>query len=223
MGVLLIVEDDEAIAAPLTRALAREGHTAEHVGTGRAALDRLAAGGVDLVVLDLGLPDVDGLDVCRALRARGDRVPVVMLTARREEIDTVVGLDAGADDYVAKPFRLSELSARVRALLRRTAPEEVVEAGDVRVDARARRAWHGDEELALTPKEFDLLLLLVRNAGSVVSRDEIMAEVWDVHWPASTKTLDMHVSWLRRKLGDDPNAPAHIVTVRGVGLRFERP
>lgn len=218
---LLLVEDDSAIAEPLTRALARDGHEVKHVATGRDALDRVTAESWDLVVLDLGLPDMDGLEVCKRIRTMHHDLPVLMLTARAEELDTVVGLDAGADDYVTKPFRLAELLARVRAQLRRYGVK-VVTAQDIRVDIGARRAFQGDTELVLTPKEFDLLAFLVSQAGDVVPRERIMESVWDEHWYGSTKTLDMHVSWLRRKLGDDPNQPRYISTLRGVGLRFER-
>ncbi len=146
---------------------------------------------------------------------------MLILTARADEVDTVIGLDAGADDYVTKPFRLAELLARVRALLRRGATESRVVQG-VRVDAEARRAWLGESEIDLTSKEFDLLSLLVSEAGKVVTREQIMRQVWDSKWWGSTKTLDMHVSWLRRKLGDDAHSPRYITTVRGVGFRFER-
>jgi DNA-binding response OmpR family regulator len=154
---------------------------------------------------------------------RQDRpaVPIIFLTARDGELDAVRGLDAGADDYITKPFRLAELLARVRAQLRQTTAEQF-EASDVRVDVAARKAWQGEDELELSPKEFDLLALLVREAGRVVTRERIMAEVWDENWFGSTKTLDMHVSWLRRKLGEDAEEPRRVVTVRGVGLRFER-
>jgi DNA-binding response OmpR family regulator len=221
VGRLLLVEDDPAIAEPLARALRRDGHEVDVCGDGESALDHLRGVEVDLVVLDLGLPGMDGVEVCRRVRVADPDLPVVMLTARDEELDTVVGLDAGADDYVTKPFRLAELLARVRAQLRRRGegPEAV---NGVRVDAASRRAWVDDRELSLTPKEFDLLALLVREAGNVVTRERIMSEVWDEHWFGSTKTLDMHVSWLRRKLGDDPAEPRFITTVRGVGLRFER-
>jgi DNA-binding response OmpR family regulator len=147
-------------------------------------------------------------------------VPIVFLTAQDGEMDAVGGLDAGADDYITKPFRLAELMARVRSQLRRTTAERF-QAADVSVDVAARKAWRGDEELELSPKEFDLLALLVREAGRVLKRERIMAEVWDENWFGSTKTLDMHVSWLRRKLGDDADDPKRLVTVRGVGLRFE--
>ncbi|TWH31432.1 DNA-binding response OmpR family regulator [Isoptericola variabilis J7] len=177
------------------------------------------------MVLDLGLPDMDGLDVAREIRAKGLSVPVLVLTARADEVDLVVGLDAGADDYVTKPFRLAELLARVRALLRRTHGEttedEELRAQDVRVDVAAHRAFQGERELHLTTKEFDLLKVLVANAGSVVLRDTLMRDVWGSDPVGSTKTLDMHVSWLRRKLGDDANSPRYVSTVRGLGFRFE--
>jgi len=146
---------------------------------------------------------------------------VLVLTARADEVDTVIGLDAGADDYVTKPFRLAELLARVRALLRRGSAETQVVQG-VRIDPEARRAWSGEEELELTTKEFDLLWALIRDAGKVVTREQLMRDVWGAKWWASTKTLDMHVSWLRRKLGDDAHSSRYITTVRGVGFRFER-
>jgi len=164
---------------------------------------------------------VDGLEVCRRIRGTGSKLPVLMLTARTEVEDRVAGLDAGADDYVTKPFRLAELLARVRALLRRGSAETSTVQG-VRVDPDARRAWIGDTELELTTKEFDLLCVLVNDAGKVVTREQIMREVWDSKWWGSTKTLDMHISWLRRKLGDDAHSPRYITTVRGVGFRFER-
>jgi DNA-binding response OmpR family regulator len=194
------------------------------VATGQQALAR-AAEGVRAVVLDLGLPDIDGVEVCRRLREVAPGVPVLMLTARTSETDVVVGLDAGADDYVTKPFRLAELLARLRALLRRSGPagvaSDLLTAQDVRVDRSARRAWRGEQELELSPKEFDLLALLVAEAGRVVPRERIMREVWDTVWMGSTKTVDMHVSWLRRKLGDDAEQPRYLATVRGVGFRFE--
>jgi DNA-binding response OmpR family regulator len=217
---VLLAEDDAGIADPLVRALRREGYDVEHVSDGLAAARLGEAGDHALVVLDIGLPSLDGLEVCRRVRAARPRVPILMLTAQREELDVVTGLDAGADDYVAKPFRLSELLARVRALVRRGGPAPLT-AQSVRVDPAARRAWKDDRELELTPKEFDLLALLVAEGGKAVSRDRIMSEVWDVNWFGSTKTLDMHVSWLRRKLGDDARAPALLTTVRGVGFRFE--
>ena len=217
MTRLLLVEDDVDIAEPLARALTREGYEVTSAGDGRVALQTVLDGSPDLIILDVGLPGMDGLDVCRHVREVRPQVPILMLTARDGELETVAGLDAGADDYVTKPFRLSELLARVRAMLRRSAPPELL-AGDVRVDQASRQAWRGDRELDLSPKEFDLLALLVREAGTVVTRERIMDEVWDVNWFGSTKTLDMHMSWLRKKLGEPPP----IATVRRVGFRFER-
>ena len=220
MARLLLVEDDASIAEPLMAALRREGHEVAWTPTGA---EGLAAAGpdVDLVLLDLGLPDIDGLEVCRQIRSRLPDLPVLMLTARAEEVDAVVGLDAGADDYVTKPFRLAELMARIRAALRRAAAAAITSVQDVRIDHAARRAWRGDAELDLSAKEFDLLALLMGDAGRAVTRDRIMREVWDEHWYGPTKTLDMHISWLRKKLGDDPAAPRLITTLRGVGFRFE--
>ena len=191
---LLVVEDDDAISEPLVRALAREGHEVAHAVTGAEALAQVDEGDLDLVVLDIGLPDIDGVDVCRRIRAGHARLAILILTARSSELDEISGLDAGADDYLTKPFSLSVLSARVRALLRRNAPVGGVEraVGGVRVEAAARRAWRDDHELELSPKEFDLLALLVERAGEAVSRDEIMTTVWDENWWArrrrSTRT-----------------------------------
>jgi DNA-binding response OmpR family regulator len=222
MTRVLLVEDDAAIADPLARALKREGYDVEVYGDGPSALAG-ADEGADLVVLDLGLPGMDGLEVCRQMRAMGSEVPVLVLTARADEVDTVVGLDAGADDYVTKPFRLAELLARVRALLRRGGTDpDADRAPAVRIDQQGRRAFLDDKELQLTAKEFDVLHVLVREAGKVVPREQLLREVWAQRWLGSTKTLDMHVSWLRRKLGDDVANPHYIKTVRGVGFRFER-
>lgn len=225
MTRVLLAEDDPAIAEPLARALGREGYDVDVQGTGQGAVG--GAGSVDLIILDLGLPDMDGLDAARAIRGQGHTTPILVLTARADEVDLVVGLDAGADDYVTKPFRLAELLARVRALLRRSHGEaidvEELRAQDVRVDVAAHRAFQGERELHLTSKEFELLRVLVQNAGTVVLRDTLMREVWGSEPIGSTKTLDMHVSWLRRKLGDDANSPSYISTVRGMGFRFEVP
>lgn len=221
MTRVLLAEDDAAISEPLARALRREGYEVDIRQDGKDALK----GGrdtPDLLILDLGLPTMDGLEVCRTLRAEGYSVPVLILTARADEVDTVVGLDAGADDYVTKPFRLAELLARARALLRRS-PQDMISAPLVRMDAEARRAFCGSDELQLTAKEFDLLRVLVREQGKVVSREQLMREVWETAWLGSTKTLDMHVSVLRRKLGDDASDPRFITTIRGVGFRFEAP
>jgi DNA-binding response OmpR family regulator len=222
MVKVLLAEDDDAISAPLTRALRREGYDVALAQNGPDAL-AAAQEDADVLVLDLGLPGMDGLEVCRRLRATGSRLPVLVLTARAAELDAVVGLDAGADDYVTKPFRLGELLARVRALLRRNPPAvTLLQAKDVAVDLSARRAFRGDEELTLSQKEFDLLAVLVERSGQVVTREELMRDVWHTGWMGSSKTLDMHVSWLRRKLADDATNPRYIATVRGVGFRFER-
>ncbi|MGQ0433457.1 MAG: response regulator transcription factor [Microthrixaceae bacterium] len=213
---VLLVEDDDAIAAPLALGLAREGVVVERVATGRAALD---APDVDLVLLDLGLPDLDGLEVCRQLRARSS-VPVIVITARGEELDRVLGLELGADDYIVKPFGFRELMARIRAVTRRTsgaAPAPaVVRLGPLEVDLRARRVTVADAEVVLTRKEYDLLACLLADPGAVCTRQQILESVWDEHWYGPTKTLDVHVASLRKKLGD----PGLIETVRGVGFRM---
>jgi DNA-binding response OmpR family regulator len=213
---VLLAEDDADIAEPLARALRREGYDLLTATDGLTALHMALDEEVDLVVLDIGLPKMTGLEVCRAVREVDAKLPILLLTARTGELDAVAGLDAGADDYVTKPFRLAELEARVRRMIARTAPGAVELAG-IRVEGGSRRAWRDDQELDLTPKEFDLLALLIENAGQVVTRDQIMETVWDRNWFGSTKTLDMHASGLRRKLGDPPV----IATVRGVGFRFE--
>lgn len=218
-GAVLIVEDDAAIGAGLERVLGGQGHRVRRVSRGGEAL---AAAGPDvgLVILDLGLPDIDGIEVCRRLRAAWPGLAILILTARDQELDVVAGLDAGGDDYLVKPFRLSELLARVRALLRRTtaAPQaaETLRARDILADLAARRAWRGDVELSLRPKEFDLLVHLLRARGRVVTRERLMAEVWDTEWMGSTKTLDMHIHALRQKVGAEA-----ITTLRGVGYRLE--
>jgi DNA-binding response OmpR family regulator len=225
MTTVLLVEDDTAIAGPLSRALQREGYEVDVVGDGAAALERAGAASPDLMVLDLGLPGMDGLEVCRRVRTDQPDLPVLMLTARTDEVDFVVGLDAGADDYVGKPFRLAELLARVRALLRRRAPE-ILDAGGVRMEPSARRVTVDGLEIGLANKEFELLRVLLAHAGQVVSREEILREVWNDPEMKTSKTLDMHMSWLRRKLGDSDHADhgtsagRRISTVRGVGFRF---
>jgi DNA-binding response OmpR family regulator len=216
---ILVVEDDVAIASALVRVLRSQGHAVQQLDRGARA-HLAVTPETAVVILDLGLPDVDGLDVCRKIRAARPDLSILILTARDQEIDVVTGLDAGADDYLVKPFRLSELLARVRAGIRRTTeaggPEPPLEAGALRVDRAARRAWLARDELTLRPKEFDLLALLVAEAGRVVTREQIMRDVWDTDWLGSTKTLDTHVLSLRGKIG------AHaITTLRGVGYRLE--
>jgi DNA-binding response OmpR family regulator len=220
MPRLLLAEDDSAISVPLARALRRAGYEVDVAADGPSALEQ-ASTGPDLLILDLGLPGMDGLEVCRRLREAGQTLPVLVLTARADELDTVVGLDAGADDYVTKPFRVPELQARIRALLRRHPGNKVIEIQDIRVEPGARRAYRAGEEMALSNKEFDLLVALASRPGTVVTREELMRDVWETEWMGSTKTVDMHVSWLRRKLGDDAMAPRYITTIRGRGFRFE--
>jgi DNA-binding response OmpR family regulator len=214
---VLLVEDDDTIASPLVRGLEREGFAVEHLATGAGALARLRGVGADVVLLDLGLPDIDGFDLCRELRAGSD-VPIIVVTARGDEVDRVVGLELGADDYVVKPFGLRELVARIRAVARRAVHK--VDEGPVApglvVDRRTRRVTLDGREVGLTPKEFDLLALLAEDPGAVCNRQRILDEVWDPHWYGPTKTLDVHVASLRRKLGD----PGWIETVRGVGYRM---
>jgi DNA-binding response OmpR family regulator len=218
---VLVVEDDSTIGPGLRDALVAQGYMARWAKDGRECLARAAEDDYDLVLLDLGLPDLDGVEVARRLRASHPDLVIVVLTARAAEADVVVGLDAGADDYLVKPFRLVELLARVRAHVRRRTPQAATGrliAGDVEVDVSARRVWRGGREVALRAKEFDLLTLLVAEAGRAVTRARIMTEVWDEHWFGSTKTLDVHIAALRRKLGDGPQ---RISTLRGVGYRFE--
>jgi DNA-binding response OmpR family regulator len=220
---ILVVDDDEAISAGLTRVLESQGYFVRRLDRGAGAV-AAAKPNIELVVLDLGLPDIDGIDVCRKLRNARPELAILILSARDEELDVVAGLDAGADDYLVKPFRLSELLARVRAHLRRASERsdsdvaEPLQVGELTIDTAARRAWRGEDELALRPKEFDLLDLLAREAGRAVTRDRIMHEVWDTEWLGSTKTLDTHVLSLRQKLGPDA-----ITTLRGIGYRLEAP
>ncbi|HLY93267.1 MAG TPA: response regulator transcription factor [Gaiellaceae bacterium] len=213
---ILLVEDEDAIADPLTAGLRREGFDVDRAETVAAAL---AAPPADVVLLDLRLPDGDGLDVCRTLRGRSE-VPIIVVTARGEEADRVVGLELGADDYVVKPFGLRELVARIRAVTRRVAargtPQQPLRAGPIEVDERARRATVDGQELALTPKEFELLAALARDLGAAISRRRLLQEVWQTTWYGSAKTIDVHIAALRRKLGD----PSLIESVRGVGFRL---
>jgi two-component system response regulator RegX3 len=222
---ILMVDDEPSITEPLAEALSREGWdsaVAQTAAEGLELADRLRP---ELVLLDVMLPDGSGYDVCRELRRRSE-IPIIMLTARGEETDRVVGLEVGADDYVIKPFSARELIARVRAVLRRTsgqeaqAGDEPIEVGDVRLDPARHEASRDGAALELTRKEFELLRLLMRHAGTVVSREQLIDEVWDVNWFGPTKTLDVHVSGLRKKLGDDSAAPRYLHTVRGVGFRF---
>jgi DNA-binding response OmpR family regulator len=224
---VLFVEDEASIYEPFSKALAREGFEPVVARTAARALELAEDGDFAIVLLDLTLPDGDGRDVCRALR-RSSSIPILMLTARGTEADRIVGLELGADDYVVKPFSGGEVIARIRAILRRVGqPEEPppgpVTVGDLEVDVASRRARLGGDELPLSRKEFDLLAELIRHAGRVVTREQLMDRVWDENWFGSTKTLDVHVRWLRQKLGDNPSDPRYLHTVRGVGFRFTAP
>lgn len=219
---LLIIEDDPGIGSSLERALANAGYDCERAVT--AAEARAVTTEPDLVLLDLGLPDGDGIDLAPELLTRWPAVPVLMLTARSEEIDVVIGLDAGAVDYIVKPFRLAELLARIRAQLR--APNhyeemQVFADGDVHVEIGSRRVEVAGAEVQLRVKEFDLLVELLSHKGNVVTREDLMSRVWDEHWFGSTKTLDVHIAALRRRLGEDVGAPSRITALRGVGYRWE--
>jgi two-component system, OmpR family, response regulator RegX3 len=219
---VLLVEDDDTIAEPLTAGLGRYGFTVTRVSTGTDALN---AAPTDMVLLDLGLPDMDGIDVCRRLRERCT-TPIIMITARGEETDRVVGLELGADDYLSKPFGLRELVARIRAVARRTGQQSATESaaaaaeeqilGRIRIDRRTRKVRIGTDVIALSPKEFDLLAALAEDAGAACSRQHLLDTVWDPHFFGPTKTLDVHIAALRRKLGD----PTIIETLRGVGFRL---
>ncbi len=227
MTSVLVVEDEEDIAFPLVRTLEREGYDVTRVESGMIALDYLAAHQAEVMILDLGLPDMDGLEVCQKARAGGFDGAILIVTARAGELDRVVGLDYGADDYLSKPFGLAELQARVRALLRRTGPsassaQPIVRHDQVQIDQDARRVFFADKEVMLTGKEYDVLDILVAERGKVVARDRLMAEVWDENWYGSTKTLDVTIGRLRAKL-EGAEVSERIVAVRGVGFRLEGP
>lgn len=232
---LLVVEDDDGIAMPLVRTLERDGYVVERAATGAAAIDGVGRSDTEepeMVILDLGLPDMDGLDVCQRIREKGYAGGILIVTARGGELDRVLGLDVGADDYLIKPFLLSELLARVRALLRRTvtvaatpAPEAAARADEgrnvFRVDRSTRQVWVAGTEVPLNTKEFDLLAQLVEHDGAVVTREHLMEQVWDENWFGSTKVLDVTMGRLRQKL-DAHAAPIQVVTLRGVGFRLEQ-
>jgi two-component system response regulator RegX3 len=228
---ILVVDDEQSYRDALAVALRREGFLVEVAADGMEALERFDAARPSLVLLDVMLPRMSGVDVCRELRARGTRIPIVMVTARNAEIDAVVGLEVGADDYVTKPFRLRELIARVRAHLRRVPASEeddlhradVLEIGDVRLDVGRHEVTVRGDAVALPLKEFELLELLLANAGRVLTRDVLIDRIWGPNYYGDTKTLDVHVKRLRSKVEPDPGHPERIVTVRGVGYRYERP
>jgi two-component system, OmpR family, response regulator RegX3 len=228
--LILVVDDEQSYRDALRVALEREGFRIEVAVDGPDAIDRFNATRPSLVLLDVMLPRISGVDVCRDIRARS-QVPIIMVTARNQEIDAVVGLEVGADDYVTKPFRLRELVARVRAALRRGHTDEralddqssdVLEVGDVRLDAARHEVAVRGEQVALPLKEFELLELLLANAGRVLTREVLIDRVWGPNYYGDTKTLDVHVKRLRAKVEDDPTHPERIVTVRGVGYRYEK-
>jgi DNA-binding response OmpR family regulator len=229
---VLIVEDEESLLQTLRYNLSRAGHEVRMCTNGRVALEMILENPPDLVLLDLMLPGMDGVDICRRVRGELDRprvshVPILMLTARDEEIDKVLGLEVGADDYLTKPFSMHELLARVKAQLRRAEMDVVpdyaparLEAGDIQIDLPARRALRGGPELRLKRREFDLLVYFVRNAGQVLNRERLLRNVWGYESPGDTRTVDVHVRWLRGKIEEDPTNPTRIQTVRGLGYLF---
>jgi DNA-binding response OmpR family regulator len=226
MDTVLVVDDEPTIRDVVVRYLRRDGYQTLEAADGDRARELIETTEPSLVVLDVMLPGTDGLALCRWIRARSS-LPVILLTARGDEIDRIVGLELGADDYVTKPFSPRELAVRVRNVLRRIGPQappdERLVAGELVIDAATREVTNAGRPVQLTAKEFDLLRVLVREQGKVVSREQLMREIWETAWFGSTKTLDMHISVLRRKLGDDATQPRYIATVRGVGFRFERP
>ncbi|MBC8330896.1 MAG: response regulator transcription factor [Anaerolineae bacterium] len=228
MTRILIVDDDELIADSLSYSLKLEGYETRSVGLGAQALDALSAFSPDLVVLDLNLPDINGMEVCRQMRIRGT-IPVIMLTARDDEIDRVMGLEIGADDYLTKPFAFRELLARIRALLRRIQFDQqeqtpsLINIGAITLDKKGRRILRHNNEIEVSAREFDLLELLMQNAGTALSREQLLDQVWGQDWVGDHRTLNVHVRWLRVKLEEDPASPHLIQTVRGYGYRFAGP
>lgn len=228
MTTILVVEDEETVRETLAFNLQEEGYQVLTAADGEAALHIIREEKPDLVVLDIMLPELDGLTVCRLVRRDREvaHIPIIMLTARGTQGDKMVGLDSGADDYITKPFGLGEFLARVRAVLRRAGADRIVapqtlQAGDIRLDMPARKVYRGDRPLQLSAREFDLLAELVRNQGAVLSRDLILTRVWGYDYFGSARTVDVHIRWLREKIEEDPSNPQHIITVRGVGYRFE--
>ena len=228
MTRILLVDDESLITDSLTYSLKREGFEVVAIGDGEQALKEIKEFDPDLVVLDIMLPGISGLEVCRRMRAFSS-TPVIMLTARGEEMDRILGLEVGADDYLAKPFSFRELLARIRSILRRvemdrqTSQFQPVTVGNLTLDPISRRAFRGQQELQLSAREFDLLAILMRNAGRALSRDELLSQVWGEDWIGDPRTLDVHVRWLRLKIEDDPATPVYVQTVRGHGYRFAGP
>ena len=228
MPTILLVEDETTLAETLRYNLEREGYSVMIAADGVQGLDRARREPPDLIVLDLMLPRLDGFSVCRIIRQESD-VPIIMLTARQDEVDRIAGLELGADDYISKPFSLGEFLARVRAIMRRSERQpragarEVLEAGSLRLDTSSRRAWRDGQEITLPQKEFDLLTCLVRNHGIALSRDLLLERVWSLDFIGDSRTVDVHIRWLREKIESDPAHPRYIQTVRGIGYRFEAP
>ncbi len=220
---ILVVEDEATLRETLAYNLRREGYEVTTTGDGGEALEVAREMTYDLIVLDVMLPTIDGLSIVRILR-KEQRTPIILLTARSGEIDRILGLETGADDYVVKPFSLGELLARVRAVLRRSVPETAtkLEAGDLALDLVGRKAYQGEAELRLSYKEFDLLATLMRHTGTALSREQLLQQVWGYDYPGDTRTVDVHIRWLREKIEDDAADPKRIVTVRGIGYRFEQ-
>lgn len=227
MSTILLVEDDPTLSEALRYNLEREGYTVISVADGVTGLERARREQPDLIILDVMLPRLDGFSICRILRQESE-VPILMLTARQDEVDRIAGLELGADDYVLKPFSLGELLARVRAIMRRSdkrsiGGREILDAGGIRVDTGSRRAWRENTELNLSQKEFDLLTCMMRNRGMALSRDVLLERVWGFDFMGDSRTVDVHIRWLREKVEPDPSKPVYIQTVRGVGYRFEAP
>ncbi len=227
MAKITIVEDDSVLAETLADNLSQEGHKVTTVADGERAYQKIIDSPPDLIVLDVMLPRLDGLTLCRMIRREPttSHIPIIMLTARSSEVDKIVGLESGADDYVVKPFGLGELLARIRAVMRRApnrpAAQDEMTSGAVRLDLTGRHAYLNGEELKLSHKEYDLLAELMRNEGVVLSRDLLLSKVWGYDYFGDRRTVDVHIRWLRKKIEDDPSNPTRIVTVRGIGYRFE--
>ena len=223
---ILIVDDEPALREALTYSLSREGYAVSSAATSAEALARMDRQMPNFIVLDLGLPDADGLELCRRVRSRSS-VPILMLTARQSEVDKIVGLEMGGDDYMTKPFSMRELLARVKAILRRssqngdTKPTDTIEFGETVIDRLAHRVTHKGEEITLTPLEFEMLSFLAENRGIVFSRETLLDRVWKYSYPEGSRTVDVHMRWLRQKIEDDPARPKILLTVRGVGYKLE--
>ncbi|HXV41588.1 MAG TPA: response regulator transcription factor [Anaerolineae bacterium] len=220
---ILIVEDDETLQQALAYNLEREGYSVAVAADGQTGLKIARDQPLDLIVLDVMLPQLDGLSVCRILRRELD-VPIIILTARSSEVDKIIGLDSGADDYITKPFSLGEFLARVRAALRRkpkSTGAERLASGDLALDLVARKAYKGQQEINLSYKEFDLLAELIRSRGVVLSRDLLLTKIWGYDYYGESRTVDVHIRWLREKIEDEPSKPKRITTIRSIGYRFE--